>query len=135
MMATFLLEILTPEKVFYSDQVETIVIKTVDGEMGILAGHEPTLAPVAIGTVRIKKDGNWLDAVLTEGFMQITNDKTIVLADTAEWPEEVDENRAKAAKERAEERLQSQLSRQEFIKSQAAVARAMARLKVKGKGH
>ena len=85
---------------------------------------------VSIGPIRIKQNGEWLDAVLTEGFMEIKQDKTVILTDTAEWPNEIDVNRAKAAKERAEERLQRELSRAEYIRSQAALARALARLKV-----
>ena len=132
-MATFLLEILTPERMFFSEQVESLVIKTADGELGIMAGHAPTLTPVSIGAIKIKKDGQWIEAVLTEGFMKIDPNTSIILADTAEWPNEIDENRAGEARLRAEERLQSKLSRQDYLRSQAAMARALARLKVTGK--
>lgn len=133
-MATFLLEILTPERKFFSGKVETIILKTPEGEMGMLANHAPTLVPVSIGSIRIKLDNDWLDAVLSEGFMEIHSNKTVILADTAEWPNEIDANRAKAAKERAAERLQSQLSKQEYMRSKAAMAKALARLKVGNKG-
>ena len=85
---------------------------------------------IAVGPLKIKKDGEWLEAVLTEGFMEITHESTVILTDTAEWPDEIDVNRAKAAKERAEERLQSQISQAEYMRSASALARAMARLKV-----
>jgi F-type H+-transporting ATPase subunit epsilon len=130
MPTTFLLEILTPERKFFSGQVETLILKTPEGEMGILAQHAPTITPVAIGSIRIKVNNDWLDAVLTEGFMEIHSNKTVILADSAEWPNEIDTNRAEAAKVRAQERLQSQLSRQEYMRSQAAMSRALARLKV-----
>lgn len=130
MAATFELEIVTPEKKFFSGEAEMVVLKTIDGEIGVLKGHTPMVIAVAIGPVRIKKDGEWLDAVLSEGFMEIKQDKTIILVDTAEWPHEIDVNRAKAAKERAEERLQRQLNRVEQMRSQAALAKSLARLKV-----
>lgn len=131
MASTFNLEIITPERKFYTGDVEMIVLRTPEGEMGILKEHTPMVVAVAIGPIRIKKDGEWLEAVISEGFMEIKQDKTIILADTAEWPDEIDINRAEAAKRRAEERLQRQLSEVEFIRSKAALARAMARLKVK----
>lgn len=128
--STFELEIVTPERKFFAGPVEMVILKTPQGEMGILKDHMPMVIVVAIGPIKIKKDGEWLEAVLTEGFMEIKQDKTVILTDTAEWPSEIDHNRAKAAKERAEERIHRQLSRQEYLQSQAALARALARLKV-----
>lgn len=131
-MATFYLEIVTPERKFFSEDVEMVILKTPEGEMGILQGHIPMVVALGIGPIKIKKDGKWQEAFLSEGFLEVEQNKTIILADTAEWPEEIDENRAKEAKERAEERLKRQLSQIEHIRSQAALARAMARLRVKG---
>lgn len=130
MASTFFLEIVTPEKKFYSGDVEMVILKTPEGEMGILEGHTPMVVAIAVGPVKIKKDGEWQEAILTEGFMEIKQDKTIILTDTAEWPHEVDIARAKAAKERAEERLRRQLDQVEHMRSQSALARALARLKV-----
>ncbi|MCX7709403.1 MAG: F0F1 ATP synthase subunit epsilon [Clostridia bacterium] len=130
MASTFSLEIVTPERKFFSGEVEMVILKTPEGEMGILRGHMPMVVAVAIGPLKIKVDGEWKEAVLTEGFMEVKQDKTVILTDTAEWPEEIDVNRAKAAKERAEERLHRQLSQIEYYRSQAALARALARLKV-----
>ena len=98
--------------------------------ISLIVDHTPMVVVVDVGTTRIKQDGKWLEAVLSEGFMEITNKKTIILVDSAEWPDEIDANRAKAAKERAEEKLHRQLSQAEYIRSQAALARALARLKV-----
>ena len=130
MAATFNLEIVTPERKFFSGEIEMVILKTPEGEMGILQGHTPMVVAVAIGPIKIKKDGEWLEAALTEGFMEVKQDRTVILTDTAEWPNEIDINRAKEAKERAEERLNRQLSQVEYIRSQAALARALARLKV-----
>ena len=130
MSSMFNLEIVTPERKFFSGEVETVVLQTPDGEIGILKGHMPMVIAVAIGPVRIKKNGEWIEAVLTEGFMEIKQDITVILTDTAEWPYEIDINRAKAAMQRAEERLQRQATHIEYMRSQAALARALARLKV-----
>lgn len=133
MASTFKLEILTPERVFFSDHVEMIVVATPQGQLGILAGHVPMVATIAVGISRIRKEnGEWVEALLTEGFMEVNQEKAIIIADTAEWPDEIDANRAEAAKKRAEERLAMKKSEEEYAKSQAALARAMARLKVTG---
>jgi F-type H+-transporting ATPase subunit epsilon len=131
---TFKLEILTPERVFFSENVEMVVVQTPQGKMGILAGHIPLVAAIGVGTGRIKKEnGEFVEAVITEGFMEVKPEKVIIISDTAEWPDEIDANRAEEARKRAEERLAMKLSEVEYIRSQAALARAMARLKVKGR--
>jgi F-type H+-transporting ATPase subunit epsilon len=130
---TFNLEIWTPERVFFSDDVEMIVVSTPQGEMGILAGHVNLVAAVAVGTSRIRKEnGEWVEAVLTEGFMEVKQGKVIIITDSADWPHEIDANRAEAAKKRAEERLAIKLSGAEYARSQAALSRALARLKITG---
>jgi len=132
MASEFYLEIITPERVFFSGNVEMISVKTPDGERGVLAGHIPMVVAVAVGPVKITQKGEKLTAFLSEGFMEITQNKTIILADTAEWPHEIDINRALAAKMRAEERLHSRLSYKEYMRAQAALTRALERLKLKG---
>lgn len=130
MANTFFLEIVTPDRSFLSGEVEMLIVETPDGQMGVLKNHVPMVVAIAIGPVKILKDGKWLEAVLSEGFMEVKQDKTILLCDTAEWPEEIDTNRARAAEERARERLQMQLSNVEYMRSQAALQRALSRLKV-----
>jgi len=135
MANTLFLEIVTPDKKFFSDDVEMLIVTTPDGEMGVLSGHMPLVAAVSVGSIRIKKGDTWLEASITEGFMKVEQDNTIIFVDTAEWPDEIDANRAMEAAERAKERLQRQLSKIEYTNSRAALQRAMARLKVKnGRG-
>lgn len=131
MSSTFYIEILTPERKFFWGDVETIIVRTPLGEMGVLKGHIPMVVVIAIGTIRIKKNDQWFEAVLSEGFMEVKQDQAIILVDTAEWPDEIDINRAKAAKARAEERLLRKRNQTEYVQSKAALARAMARLRVK----
>jgi F-type H+-transporting ATPase subunit epsilon len=127
---SFYVEIMTPERSFFTGEIENLIVKTPEGEMGILTNHTPMVVSVSIGTIKIKQDNEWIEAVLSEGFMEIKNEKTIILVDTAEWPHEIDINRANEAKQRAEERLQRQLSYQEYLSSKSAIARAMERLKI-----
>lgn len=132
-MTTFFLEVITPERKFFSGEAEGVIFNTVDGEMGVLAKHAPTVVAVNIGPLKINSQGKWIDALVTAGFAKIMPDKVIILTDTAEYPEEIDINRANEAKLRAEERLQKQLSQLEYMRSKAALSRAMARLKITNK--
>ncbi|OPZ91362.1 MAG: ATP synthase epsilon chain [Firmicutes bacterium ADurb.Bin419] len=124
----FYLEILTLDRKFFWGNVESLIVKTPSGDMGVLKDHMPLVVIIDIGTVKIKKNGNWIEAVLGQGFMEVKQNKAVILVDTAEWPDEIDINRAKAAKDRAEERMRRQTSQTEYIQSKAALARAMARL-------
>jgi F-type H+-transporting ATPase subunit epsilon len=131
MASVFTLEIVTPERSFFSGEVEMVVLRAPDGELGILKGHIPMVSAVAAGPVRILQDGKWQEAAITTGFMEIRQERTIILVDTAEWPHEIDTARAEAAKERALHRLRSEISHIEYLRSEAALARALTRLKVK----
>ena len=128
---TFQLEIATPEKEFFTGPVESLVLTAIDGEMGVLAGHVPMVVPLASGAMRIKTEAGWREAAVIGGFARISPDYVIVFADTAEWPEDIEESRALDAKRRAEERLQTKQSEIEYLRSRVALERALARLSVK----
>lgn len=128
MAKTFLLEIVTPEKQFFTGQVESLILPAVDGSYGVQAGHEPVVTAIEPGEARYLADGQWYDLVVTQGFAEIMSDYVVVLVSAAERPEDIDATRAERAKERAEERLRQHESRQEYIRSKAALARATARL-------
>lgn len=130
MASAFKLDIITPEKKFFSGEVESLIINSVDGEMCVLKGHMPSVTVLRVGELRVKQDGNWQKFVASEGFVEVRPDETLIFAQTVERPEEVDISRAKAAKERAEEKLRQKLSMMEYRQSQVALARAMARLRV-----
>ena len=121
---SFYLEIITPERQFYIGPAHALVIPAVDGEMGIYPGHEPVVTAIEPGELRYENEGVWESAVVGSGFAEI------LLVGFAEHPEEVDRKRAEAAKLRAEERLRQKQSIQEYYHSKAALARAMARLKI-----
>ena len=133
MAKTLYLEIITPEKQFFTGNVEGIVLPALDGQYGVQPGHEPIVSALEPGIVRYCVDGAWKEIVVTQGFAEIMPDYAIMLVSTAERPDEIDRARAERAKQRAEERLRQQQSIQEYYHSKAALARAMARLKASGK--
>ena len=135
---TFTLRVIASDKIFYDGKCIQLIIPTTDGAMGILANHETMVVAVSNGDMRIQtEDGSWIEAVIGTGFAQISNNRAMVLADTAERPEEIDEERAKRALERAQVRLRQRQSLQEYHLSQAALSRAMSRLSMSSKyrGH
>ncbi|HJD22090.1 MAG TPA: F0F1 ATP synthase subunit epsilon [Candidatus Gemmiger faecigallinarum] len=135
MAKTFLLEIVTPERQFFTGEVESLIIPAVDGSYGVEPGHEPVVTAVEPGEARYRVNGQWQSVVVTQGFAEIMSDYAVVLVSTAERPEDIDEARARRAKERAEERLRQHGSREEYFRSKAALARATARLSAARQRH
>lgn len=133
-MSTFHLEIIVPDRAFYSDEVQELVVKTPGGEIGILKGHIPMVVAVSTGSVKIKKEDRWICAFASEGFLEVTANKTVVLADSAEWPKEIDLERAKAAEEKTRKRLSAKPGDQEEASLQAALQRALWRQKISKEG-
>ncbi|MDD3206047.1 MAG: ATP synthase F1 subunit epsilon [Lachnospiraceae bacterium] len=135
-MTTFSLKIIASDKTFYEGKAVSLVIPTIDGEKGILAHHEEMVIAVSIGELRFKLEDNTEHrAVIGSGFAQIANNRVMVLVDSAERPEDIDEKRAEEALERAKEQLRQKQSIQEYHMSQASLARAISRLKGKGIDH
>lgn len=133
-MSTFNLEIVAIDKVFYKGPCEFLVFPGLDGEQGILAGHETMVAAVKAGELRCKiSESEELLAAVGDGFVEILGDRVVLIADFVMKAEEIDQARAQRSRERAEERIKAQQSKIEFIQSQAALARAMALLKVNSK--
>lgn len=129
-MSTFRLEVVVPDRAFYSDEVQELVVKTPGGEIGILSGHIPMVVAVSAGPLKIKKEDRWLCAFISDGFLEVGDGRTEVLADSAEWPEEIDPARAKAAEERARRLLEAKPVDQEDLNLQAALQRALWRQKI-----
>ncbi len=129
MPAKYMLEVITPERMFFRGEVESVILPTPDGSMSIQKMHEPMVAAINIGTMKLLVDGEWLECTTSEGFVEVRPDETIIFSQTAEWPNEIDIRRAQEAKERAEERLRQSQSHQEYMQNQIALARAMVRLR------
>lgn len=133
MAETFYFEIIASDKKFYSGACEHVIFPAVDGLYGVLVNHEDTVTAVVSGELRFKVNGEWQAAVVGEGFADITRNFVIIVVDTVERPEDIDVVRAREAKARAEERLKQKQSRMQYYHTQAALSRAMARLKVTSK--
>jgi F-type H+-transporting ATPase subunit epsilon len=127
----FTFEVHTPYRRFLSDRVEALVITLSDGEIGVYANHSAFTAPVETGIMNIKdKDGQWRSAFITEGILEVKEHKTVLMVNAAEWPEEIDKDRAREAKDRAEERLKNGMLKFETDKAASSLKRARFRLKV-----
>ena len=127
---TFKLEIITPYRVFYSGTAEMMIIHSVDGELGILPEHEPFVTPVIIGPGKIKISGVWKNASVSDGFLEMDDNKVTMLVGAAEWPDEIDAERAKRSLKRAEERLTDKKMPWETKRAELAVKRANNRLEM-----
>lgn len=129
-MSEFLLEIVTPESKFFEENVEMIVVKGLNGDIGILRDHEPYITPLAIGRIKIKQNGKFRFAALSQGYIEVTEEKATILADTAEWPEEIDVKRAEESKGRAEKRLEEKSETLDVLRAEIALKKALLRLNV-----
>ena len=133
MAKTFHLEIIASDRVFYQGECEHLVITAIDGLMGILPGHEPLVTCLPTGELKYMTNGKWHFAAISEGFIEVLPEKAVILADSCELPEEIDIKRAEEARERAQEQLRQKQSIKEYYQTQAALNRAINRLKVSQK--
>jgi len=130
-MAGVRFDIVTAERVVYSEEVDMVIAPGVEGELGILPHHTPLMTTLQMGELRVKKDGEEFSLAISGGFLEVRPDRVIVLADAAERAEEIDIARAEEAKRRAEERLyESHAPGIDEARAQAALQRSLARLKV-----
>lgn len=134
-MSTFLLEIVTPERIVYAEQANMIIAKGAEGELGILPNHIPLVTPLRIAPITVKKQGSPDHFIAVNGgFMEVRKDKVVILAESAELPEQIDIERAQAAKSRAENRLSAaKQDHVDFKRAELALQRAMNRIDVYGK--
>ncbi len=127
MAEKFKLTIVTPDREFFHEDVDMVEFNTTEGEIGIYKGHIPLTVIVSPGILTITQDDSVKNAALHAGFAQILPDEVTILAEIIEWPGEIDEERAQAAKERAESRL-SNGANIDNVRAQAALMRAIARI-------
>lgn len=129
-MSGMRLDIVTAERVVYSEDVDVIVAPGVQGELGILPHHAPLMTTLQPGELLVRKGGEELSVAISGGFLEVRPDRVIVLADAAERAEEIDIARAEAAKRRAQERLSGHTPGVDVAQAEAALRRAIARLGV-----
>jgi len=131
MAKTIRLDIVTPDKVAYSDDTNMVIARTTSGDIGILPGHAALIAALVTWPLRIMTDnGGEIQVALSGGFIEVQPEKITILANSAEMPSEIDILRAQSAKERAENRLRASKENIDVARAEAALKRAMIRLTV-----
>ncbi|GAE92498.1 ATP synthase epsilon chain [Gracilibacillus boraciitolerans JCM 21714] len=128
-MKTLTVSVVTPDGPVLEDSFEMVSCKAESGELGILPGHIPLVAPLSISAVRLKGENPQRIAV-SGGFLEVRPDKVTILAQSAERPDDIDVKRARAAKERAERRLLAKQDEIDFRRAELALKRALNRIEV-----
>ena len=129
-MASMRLEIVTAERLVYSEEIEVLVAPGIDGELGILPSHAPLLTELKPGEIRVVKDREDTYMAVSGGFMEVLGNKITILADTAEHIEEIDIERAEEALKNAEERVSARTSDMDMERGLASMRKSQARLRV-----
>jgi len=128
-MATIRLEIVTPEKMVFSEDVDAIQAWGVEGQLGILPHHAPLMTMLQPGDLVIRRGSQEESLTISGGFLEVRPDKVVILADACERAEEIDEARAEEAKRRAQETLKTAVTEVEAAAATASLRRSLARLK------
>ncbi|MGM0843525.1 MAG: F0F1 ATP synthase subunit epsilon [Bacillota bacterium] len=129
-MKTLKVNIVTPDGPVYESEVEMVSTKAQTGELGILPGHIPMVAPLQIGAVRLKKGNDTELVAVSGGFLEVRPDQVTILAQSAESSSRIDVERAQEAKNRAESRLNASKEEIDFRRAELALRRAMNRIDV-----
>jgi F-type H+-transporting ATPase subunit epsilon len=130
-MDTLRLEIVTPDAVAYSDDVDMVTLPGVEGQIGILPQHVPLMTQLVSGELIVRKSGQDRFLAVGEGFVEITGDRVAILTDMAVAAESIDEAKAEEARQRAQARLKEKLSAEEVASVNAALAHSLAQIRVK----
>ena len=132
-MNSFILNIKASSGEFYQGSCESMVLPVKDGVYGVQAGHSPVLVAIHMGMLKFTVDGETREILVGDGIAEVTPTFVLLLVDSAERPEDIDKNRAEAARIRAEERLQHKQSMHEYYQTKIALDRAMQRLQTAAK--
>lgn len=130
-MAKLQFEIITGERVvFQESDVDMVVVPGIEGALGILPQHAPLVTTLKPGELRVKKGANEVAMVVTGGFMEVSGDRVLILADAAEAADEIDIARAEEARRRAQERLAMRQSEVDLARAEAALRRSLIRIQI-----
>ena len=124
----FTLRIIAPDRIFYEGPVDMVEFNTTEGEIGILPGHIPLTVIISPGILNIHEADQKKEAALHAGFAEILPHQVTILAEIIEWPEEIDVQRAEAALQRAQERLNSHAPETDVLRAEASLKRALTRI-------
>lgn len=130
MAKTFRLEMVTPERVVFSEEISALVIPAHEGYLGVLAGHAPLVATLQPGEIKVTHDGKGRSFATSGGFLEVSKEKTILLSEAVEGVDQIDLARAEKARDRAKERLTNRPTDLDRARAEASFARAENRLKV-----
>lgn len=130
MAELFQLQIISPNRIFYDGQVDMVEMNTGEGEIGVYARHLPITTTLEPGIVRIHEEGGIREAAVHAGFVVILQDKVTLMAEVAEWPEEIDVNRAEEARIRAERRLNAKEPSLDVARAEMALRRSLTRIEL-----
>lgn len=122
-------EVVTPERIVFSAEVDSLIVPAALGYLGILPNHAPMMTALDIGVIKFKTEGKTKKMAISGGFMEVINNKAVVLADTAELGDKIDLARAEEAKERAKKRLSERAEDLDVRRAELALKRAMSRIK------
>lgn len=130
-MSAFPLQIITPEKIFFEGEVQRVIVRTTEGDVGILAKHEKYVAALPSGPVKITmSDGTQRTAALSGGAVKVSPKQTAILANAVEWAEDIDIDWAKRSEEDARRRIENSKDQQELQYAEMKLQRALNRLRV-----
>lgn len=128
----FALKVMCPDRTFFEGKADMVEMNTTEGYIGVYPGHIPIATVLAPGILVIHNDGELKRAALHSGFARISPDNIMILAEVAEWPDEIDLNRAEEARVRAERRLSGTESGIDIKRAEAALKRSLTRISIKG---
>lgn len=128
-MPKFKLEMFTPQKQFFADEVDAVTCNALDGELCVLYGHQPMIVALPPGEIKIKQNGEWKKAFVGDGFMEVRPTDVLVFTHLLEWPEDVDEARAQLLIEQEKEQLRNAESFSEHRRTEIELQRMMTSLR------
>ena len=127
----FKLHVITPERRFYDGEASMVELSMTEGDIGVYRNHIPLTAIVAPGVLKIHEEGGVKEAALMSGFIEILPERITIMAEVAEWPDEIDGNRAEEARIRAERRLKEESGEIDTMRAELALRRALVRLSLR----
>ena len=133
MAEIFKVQIITPDRIFYEGEADFLEFTTLAGEIGVYAKHIPMTTVLAPGAVIIHKGDEEVVAAVHAGFAEVLGDQVTLMAEIAEWPNEIDVNRAEAARNRAEERIANKTAEVDIRRAEFALRKALIRIDVAGR--
>ncbi len=126
------LQVISPDRIFFEGDADFVELRTSEGEIGVYKAHIPLTSILVPGLLKIHLNGETKVAALHSGFVEILPDKITILAESAEWPEEIDVQRAEEAKKRAEDRLRSGDANVDVARAELALRKALIRIEASG---